>query len=331
MDGAVILNYESAEKTIADRKGIEIPTTSTHAFQQQDINPSQKKIKEFVSSSKPKSEESKQKIEEINNQEKTEKPIVEKKKEEQVEIKKEEIKEEAADQKELPDIKETPVAEQKPQQEQTEERPPLPKVNDNLIVEAEKKLHEKPEYESTPVIRRPIESFVASETLIDKQTVEHFYKTIDDDFNIIENIVNKGQIDTLGEKSLNKIIITLKIISKNPILKKLDTIKNLIEQVIKGISFLHDNLEQFKDNNEVVEKTKEMLNYIKKENILFNSDLIIEKVNEMGIRLFRLENSINKKEEKYNSEIALIRQKIADKKILKGKHISEVLQKSGGE
>jgi hypothetical protein len=59
--------------------------------------------------------------------------------------------------------------------------------------------------------------------------------------------------------------------------------------------------------------------------------LIVEKVNELGIKLFRLENTLNKKEEKYNSEIALIRQKIADKKILKSKHISEVLQKSGGE
>ena len=90
-------------------------------------------------------------------------------------------------------------------------------------------------------------------------------------------------------------------------------------------------MDQFKDKNEVHENAKEMLNYIKKENILLNSDLIVEKVNELGIKLFKFENNLNRKEEKFNSEIALIRQKIVDKKILKGKHISEVLQKSGGE
>jgi serine phosphatase RsbU (regulator of sigma subunit)/anti-sigma regulatory factor (Ser/Thr protein kinase) len=397
MDGDVILNYESAEKVIADRKGIETPTESTPSFQQQDINQSQKKVKEFVSSSREKSGEQKQEIkEELNKQDKVDKPVVEEKQEEQeetkdpTEIKKEEIskqideailptkkpkekqedkekpevftetiieetseqvvesvitaekpeekqteiipeesKEKTAEEEKIPGIKAASVEEQK--QEIIEERSPLPQVNENLIVEAEKNLHEKSEQGSVPAIRRPIESFVASDTVIDKEAVEYFYRTISDDITIIENLINKEQIDTISEKSLKKIIITLKIISKNPILKKLENIKNLIDQVIKGISFLHNNMEQIKDKNEVIENTKEMLNYIKKENILFNSDLIIEKVNELGIKLFRLENSINKKEEKYNSEIALIRQKIADKKILKGKHISEVLQKSGGE
>ena len=354
MDGNVILNYESAEKVIAERKGIDSDSTPSFTPLTQDIKPAEKKFSKFVSSERPASEkpELKQK-EDIEKQDKIKKPVSEKKQEKPVETTKEEIAEpitakeepkekpvekihediqkEPAVKPEVSSIEEKSIEEQKLQQEKIDEIAPLPKVNENLLVEAEKKLHEKTEHEATPIVRKPIESFVASETIIDKQTVEQFYRTINDDITIIENILNKEQIDTLNEKNLKKIIITLKIITKNPVLKKLESIKSLIVQVIKGVSFLHDNWDQFKDKNEVLENTKEMLNYIKKENILFKSDLIVEKVNELGIKLYRLENTINHKEEKYNSEIALIRQKIVDKKILKGKYISEVLQKSGGE
>ncbi len=49
--------------------------------------------------------------------------------------------------------------------------------------------------------------------------------------------------------------------------------------MIKGASFVDEKFDEFTNKNKVLEKTKEMLNYIKKENILLNSDLIIEKVN----------------------------------------------------
>ena len=112
----------------------------------------------------------------------------------------------------------------------------------------------------------------------------------------LEKILSADAVDNFNEKSLNKIIITLKIITKNPILKKLESLRNLIEQIIKGISFLQNNYDQFKNKSEVYENAKEMLNYIKKENILLNTDLIVEKVNELGIKLFKLENTLNRKE-----------------------------------
>jgi hypothetical protein len=357
MDGDVILNYESAEKVIAERKGIDTESTPDISPQPKDIKPIEKKVKEFVSSVKPADEKAERKKEEelgTKHKEKTadqikqeksveareeiiakqtEEPIFEKEeqKEKPVLDKPDESKEAVKDEAILTEIKEISIDEQEPQKEKLPEITPPPKVQDNLIAETEKKLHEKAKREDSTVIRKQIESFVVMDTTIDKQTVEQFYSTVNDDLTIIENILEKQQIDTINEKSLKKIIITLKIMTKNPILKKLESIKSLIEQVIKGVSFLHDNMDKFKSKNEVFENTKEMLNCIKKENILFNSNLIIEKVNELGIKLFKLENTINHKEEKYNSEIALIRQKIADKKILKSKHISEVLQKSGGE
>ena len=41
------------------------------------------------------------------------------------------------------------------------------------------------------------------------------------------------------------------------------------------------------------------------------------KMNELGIYLHKLEKEINKEKPKLNSDIALIRKKIADKRILK--------------
>jgi phosphoserine phosphatase RsbU/P len=351
MDGDVILNYESAEQVIADRKGIDTESTPTHTPPPpQDTKPDEKKTGKFVTSVRPKEDQQVQKIEEdISSKPVEKKPVVKEQIEEKPEIKtekeieqaKESIaeKEESEDKAEeiktetvvTPEVKEIAVEEAKPLPEQIPEKTILPKVQDSLLVEAESKMGEKAEPDARPVIRKPVESFIASDTNIDEKTVELFYKTINDDITIIENIINREPIDTFTDKSIKKIVITLKIITKNPILKKLDSIKNLVEQVVKGVSFIHENMDQLKGKNEVRDITKEMLNYIKKENILFNSDLIVEKVNELGIKLFRLENTLNKKEEKYNSEIALIRQKIADKKILKSNNISEVLQKSGGE
>jgi len=350
MDGEVILNYDSAEQVIADRKGIDIESTPAHTPPPQDIKPTEKKIRKFVTSERPKEDREVQKKEEdISSKPEEKKPITKEQIEEKPEIKKEkeieqakepilkkdEPKEKAEEIKtetvKTPEVIENVVEESKPQPGQTPENAVPPKVQDSLFVEAESNLHKKAEQEARVVVRKPVESYIASDTAIDEKTVGLFYKTINEDITIIENIINREPIDNFNDKSLKKIIITLKIITKNPILKKLDSVKNLVEQVLKGVTFVHENMDQFKSINEVREITKEMLNYIKKENILFNSDLIVEKVNELGIKIFRLENTLNKKEEKYNSEIALIRQKIADKKILKSKHISEVLQKSGGE
>lgn len=354
MDGDVILNYESAEKVIADKKGIDTESTPAPTPPPQDTKPSDKKVKEFVSSVRPTEEKpqvSKPEVSEVKEKDKNdvanEKVHVEVKSEEikepKEELKSEEIKTEEApvqiEEKETirkPEPKqetsqkiEKPAEEGQPEVEKEIEKTPLPTVNENLLVEAEKRLHKKSEIIDRPIVQKPIKEFIASDSKIDKQTVEQFYKTINDDVTIIDNILSKENEESFEERSLKKIIITLKIITKNPILKKLESIKTLFEQVIKGISFIRDNIDEFKKKKALLEITKEMLNYIKKENILLNSDLIIEKVNELGLKLYRLENSINQKEEKYNSEIALIRQKIADKKILKGKHISEVLQKSG--
>jgi len=339
MDGDVILNYESAEKVIAERKGIDTESTPTPTVPHQEAKPAEKKIKEFVTSERPKEEKPELgKEEKLDKKPAPEKPSVKevakgKVKEEvkpkiepipeKVEAKElaEEIKDEVKNESEpIPEVKEIKVAESKPEpQLPTEiknEKPAEPEVAEKPVVVEEKKIVAKPQPESAPVVAKTVESFVAAEATIDEKIIDQFYKTINDDITIIENILNNDQTEKFNEKSLNKINITIKIITKNPLLNKLGTLKSLIEQVSKGISFLHDNMDQFKEKNEVHENAKEMLNYIKKENILLNSDLIVEKVNELGIKLFKFENNINQKEEKYNSEIALIRQKIVDKKIL---------------
>ena len=75
---------------------------------------------------------------------------------------------------------------------------------------------------------------------------------------------------------------------------------------------------------------KQWLNYIKKENILSNSETILEKLNEIGMELHQIKKKIASKESESTSELDYIRKKIADKKIIKNKVIEKALQNTNG-
>ena len=76
-------------------------------------------------------------------------------------------------------------------------------------------------------------------------------------------------------------------------------------------------------------KVLNVLFNIEFQNILPDSNLVIEKMNELGIHLFKLEKELNKEESKLNLDIALIRKKIVDKRILKSQDLTDTLQNSG--
>ena len=115
---------------------------------------------------------------------------------------------------------------------------------------------------------------------------------------------------------------------RNPYLIKLGIIRQLFEQVIKGIEFFVNNVDSF-NKNQIEQKVKEILKYIEKENILkSNSEMIHEQINELGIKNHRLTEEIENKVDKKNIELEKVRKKIAKKSILKNQKILESFSKS---
>jgi len=374
MDGEVILNYESAEQVVAEKRGVEADSISKFTSNLDDKKPEDRPIKKMVSVShqeektdipdKSKEKEvaiEKQKIEDSAISETQPVEQVEKSETENITEITKSIDEQKIEESVKPEIQpEIQIEEAKAEEDEKEEDQVLEKVNFAEVIEKEltereekevieevKKIEKAPEeikveLQPEPEIKKDryfkdleeqdkkrIDSFAEADPDIDQNIIDKFYLTVKDDFEAIDKTIERINGSELSETHLNKIQITIKIINKNPLLKDLSQIRVIFEQVIKGMEFLKKNFKQIEDKNKVIENIKEMLNYIKKENILANSNLIIEKVNELGIQLFSLEKEINKNENKINSDIALIRKKIADKRILKSKNLTDIMQNSG--
>ena len=80
----------------------------------------------------------------------------------------------------------------------------------------------------------------------------------------------------------------------NPMLKKLENIKQLFSQVQKNLAMIHDNLNEV-PGKEAIQNAKEMLKYIEKANILKNSESILEQINELGIKHQKIKSRYMKK------------------------------------
>lgn len=174
------------------------------------------------------------------------------------------------------------------------------------------------------------QQFSADSTGINTKDVADFLSKSQDDLKIIDAISSKwSDKKKMQESDLKKIITSLKIISKNPRIKKIGKGINLYEQVIKNLEQYHQAFEQLNqpDDFQII---NEWLNYIKKENILNNSDIILEKINELGIQLHKMKTDRAKKTESNTQNLDYIREKLANKKVLKSKIIEKALQNSNG-
>lgn len=372
MDGDVILNYESAEKAIAEKKGISTenyPKPHADRYRDEKSETTTKKIvsidnkEKKVELSKEESDSEKNAIVSdtekiIQKDESVEKTPVEEtpsssdenldidEKSPAEEESEENIIDDKKDQQETSDLNVEELEETEPKQAESldkQEEITLEiedikgdskdeqAISEEIELEVPKEFDtpeipdDKSQKDSQPVDedRKQTYEWAPPSLEIDKDQVETFYKTVKDDFDIIENVLNSITDDNLDDAQINKILITLKIIDKNPFLKKLDYIKKQLNQVIDGIDIMYQNQENFDETFNVTENIKEMLNYIKKENILLDSNQVIEKVNELGIHLFKLKSEINQTESKFNSDLALIRKKIADKRILNSDNLRD--------
>jgi hypothetical protein len=71
-----------------------------------------------------------------------------------------------------------------------------------------------------------------------------------------------------------------------------------------------------------------MLKYIEKENILNNSDKILEQINELGIKNHQFKTKLTGKKSGGGSQLDAIRKKIANKNVIKNKKILNNISKT---
>ena len=207
-------------------------------------------------------------------------------------------------------------------------------LGDEIII-AEKPEKVEPQPSDAAKLDKP---FATGESLIpgslkieakelNPKDVDVFYKMINDDITIIESISSNWNGGKIKKDDIEKILLSLRILTTHPLLKQIDNVKQLFVQVHKSLTLIHDNFGEF-PKKEAIQNAKELLKYIEKENILNNSKSILEQINKIGIQQQKLKSRFAKKQEAPPSQLDEIRKKITQKNLIKNVSILESLSKS---
>ena len=195
---------------------------------------------------------------------------------------------------ELEPLEETPVKEEPKKEDKipgftAEEIAQLKAEKDAVLKEmGGKKRREKPrevpqKKSSKHEEEKPVPPLEIPEEKISEKRVNHFYTTVSDDIQKIRTIVDGWSNGKIQTKDLLKIGTILGMISTNPLLKSLGRVEQVFIQVIRYFEFLETHDGKL-DSKLISQNSKDMLKYIEKENILNNSDKILEQINELGIK-----------------------------------------------
>jgi serine phosphatase RsbU (regulator of sigma subunit)/anti-sigma regulatory factor (Ser/Thr protein kinase) len=179
-------------------------------------------------------------------------------------------------------------------------------------------LTEESKEEKMPTLAAPVQE-------ITPEKVDIFYGTIKDDLKLIDDTVFNWTDGNFKKEDFIKIVLSLKIISTHHLLKDMLNIRQLFTQVISVIEFLSENSAELQEQF-VIENAKEVLKYIKKENILLNT--LLEQINEVGIKNLQIREKAGKDVSAGSSDLDAVRKKIANKNLLKNKAILDLLSKS---
>jgi serine phosphatase RsbU (regulator of sigma subunit)/anti-sigma regulatory factor (Ser/Thr protein kinase) len=195
-----------------------------------------------------------------------------------------------------------------------------------------KKRREKPRQDTEKKIdeeekAKPIPAFDLPEDQISEKRINHFYTIISDDIQKIQTIVKGWGNGKIQTRDLLKIGTILGMISTNPLLKSLGRIEQIFIQVIRYFEFLETHDGEL-DSKMIGQKSKDMLKYIEKENILNNSDKILEQINELGIKNYQFRTKLTGKKPGKDSQLDAIRKKIAKKKVIKNENILNNMAKT---
>jgi hypothetical protein len=210
-----------------------------------------------------------------------------------------------------------PVAENEPKDEITFDEKSEPAATEAPDAAAEENEESSPVPERLEIPKKPL----------DQDDVEVFYRMVEDDIGIIESIRGTWSDGKIEKGDMEKILLSLKILTTHPMLKQLDNVKQLFVQVQKSLAVIQDNFTALKPK-EAIQNAKEMLKYIEKENILNNSKSILEQINEIGVQQQKLKSRFIKKTEQPASQLDEIRKKITQKNLIKNVSILESLSKS---
>ncbi|KAA3615017.1 MAG: HAMP domain-containing protein [Calditrichaeota bacterium] len=161
---------------------------------------------------------------------------------------------------------------------------------------------------------------------IDHKLVDKLYFECKDDFDAVERQINIMKAESVTIEKVKKMNLILKIVLKNPILKKLREVKQLFSQGQSILELLEDNFSAI-ENKSILEKSETVLNYLKKENILNTSTSIIENINVLGLIHKKLEINSPQKEKKINS-LDSIRNKIVKKQLVSDASILKSLDEN---
>ncbi len=161
---------------------------------------------------------------------------------------------------------------------------------------------------------------------VDPELIDKFFMMINDDMTVVNNTLAGWENGRFSETDLPKIILTLRIASRNPVLKKMPPVLRLFEQVVEVLDA------QSKSGNkpeqaELIQFVKEILKYIEKQNILTNSDRILEQVNQFAIMTNKLRMNPADVANAEPSEFEMVRGKITKKKLLKNLTLLEEITK----
>jgi serine phosphatase RsbU (regulator of sigma subunit)/anti-sigma regulatory factor (Ser/Thr protein kinase) len=174
---------------------------------------------------------------------------------------------------------------------------------------------------------KPIPTFDRPDDKISEKRINHFYTIISDDIEKIQTIVDGWGNGKIQTKDLLKIGTILGMISTNPLLKSLGRVEQIFVQVIRYFEFLETHDGDL-DTKMIRRNSKDMLKYIEKENILSNSDKILEQINELGIKNHQFKTKLTGKKPGKDSQMDAIRKKIAKKNVIKNENILNNMAKT---
>ncbi|MBN2709354.1 MAG: SpoIIE family protein phosphatase [Calditrichaceae bacterium] len=318
LDGSVIMDYESAEKEIAKRRGIETPTPLPGL---NDAGTQGQEIKQTVRT-----------LSTISQREKEEaaargkilhKPAITPESHKKI-ISPAEV---AKDIDKAKLSRETKVKSKTAPK--TKEKKAIPKVKVEVKPEPSvKKPIVIPEQEqSIPETEPTGERLEIKDNVLikaDEKQLNIFYNNVEDDLKAIETLAKGLSLSESLKSDVKKMNMVMRIMLKHPSLKELDDVRRVFENVQQITQFCFDNFEQL-DKNDVTDNLKDLLFYLEKDNKFQDYDRYFENVNRIGLVLRRLQNSINAEEKTDNNEIEIARQKLTRKNFIQNKKLLQAL------
>ncbi|MCB9058134.1 MAG: SpoIIE family protein phosphatase [Calditrichae bacterium] len=326
LDGKVILDFESSTSEINKRTG------NTQSFSTGDNKEEEKKP--FVREIRPSTQDSSRvrmmhqtgKAFDPSRQVTKDESAAKTPTEKPAQQTKEEIKEQE------PEIIENKQIHESVKEKQVTETPAETKPSETEHVEevnADENIEIVEKEPETPVLVEKVSTPTTDELKskaieqLDPEKVERFFYECKDDFDAVAESIEKLKENAATGDDLKKVNLILKITLKHPILKELPEINQLISQIQQVFAMIHENFDGL-GRTSIIKNAETMLNYMKKENILNDSQSILEKINRVGLIHKQFENhaaNVNPKNNLQN-----IRNKIAKKHLVKD---SSLLQSLG--